>query len=267
MAKYLIALIFVGLFLTPCNVPAAGTEKAPEVAGLVNTFIPKAGAWSEYALFDKKTGKRTVMRMAIVGVEKDAFWYEVTINAGEERAIVKMMITGDPNVPENIKRIIVKSGSRPAQELDKDSVQKVRRLAGQLVMQQSGGIQPNPDVVVKDIETGQGEITVPAGTFAVSLHKIIDTTGKIYAEYRFSEKVHPFGIVTLEADQTAMILAEYGDGAQSLITEEPEVMSQSPVISEQMFRDMMNPPPASEPKTENNIRQIPGMGTGYEPKQ
>lgn len=265
MANYLIMLILVCLVFSPFNLQAADPEKNYEVAGLASAFIPKTGAWSEYALFDKTTGKRTVMRMAIVGVEEDAYWYEMIINSGEERSVVKMMITGDPNVPENIKRIIVKTGSKPAREMDWDSVQKVRMLASRIFMQQSG-LSARSDVTVKDIKTGEGIATVPAGTFNVSLHKIMDTTGKIYAEYKFSEKVHPFGIVSLETEQTAMILSEYGDGARSLIKEEPEMMSQPPVISEEMFKDMMTPH-GKELESGNNIKQIPGMGTGYESKQ
>jgi hypothetical protein len=266
MGKYLIAIMLACLVFNPSNIQAAAdTEKSPEVVRLTGVFIPKTGAWSEYALFDKTTGKRTVMRMAIVGDEENAFWYEMVINVGEVKSVVKMMITGDPNVPENIKRIIVKTGSKPAREMNGESVQKVRMLASRIFMRQSG-LPAGSDVTVKDMETGEGIATVPAGTFNVSLHRIIDTTGKIYAEYKFSGKVHPFGIVSLETEQTTMILAEYGDGARSLVTEEPEMMSQSPVISEEMFKDLMTPH-GKEAESENQIRQIPGMGTGYESKR
>ena len=104
------------------------------------------------------------MRMSIVGVENDSYWYETIIKEGERIKVVKMMITGDPIDPENIKRLIVKSDTEPAREMEKDTVQEVRMLAGRTFEQQIG-LPARADVNMKDIETGAGVATVPAGTF------------------------------------------------------------------------------------------------------
>lgn len=269
MGRYVITIVLACLFISPSAVIASEAEKSPGTVRIMGTFSPKTGAWSEYALFDNTTGKRTVMRMAIVGVESDSYWYETIIKEGEESKIVKMMITGDPNDPENIKRLIVKSGQEKAQEMDKDSLHKIRVQAGRTIEEQSG-IPADSDISLKDIETGVGVVTVPAGTFDVSLHKIVDTSGAVYAEYKYSGDVRPFGVVTLESKNTTMVLVGYGDEAKSLITEEAVMMHMPPDESEKKFKEK-NPAiiPQQGMGTEPgaNIRQIPGMGTGYESKQ
>lgn len=269
MIKYLLAIILVCFFICPGAVIASDLEKSSTVNRLIGSFAPKTGAWSEYALFDMTTGIRTVMRMSIVGVESDSYWYEVITKEGQESKIVKMMITGDPNDPENIKRLIVKSGQAKAQEMDRDSLQKIRVLAGRTFEEQSG-IPAGPNVSMKDIETGAGVATVPAGTFDVSLHQIVDRAGTVYAEYKYSEDIRPFGIVSSESENTVMVLIGHGEGAKSLITEEPVMMRSQTAESEDTFKERE---PGTVPqqsmglKPGSNIRQIPAMGTGYEPKQ
>ena len=269
MGRYLITVIFACLLGSPFTVIAAGVEKPLEVPRLFGIFAPKPGAWSEYAIFDKATGKRTVMHMSIVGVEGDSYWYEVVNREGEGSNIVKMLVKGDPNDPENIQRLIMKSGTNPAQEMPRDFVLMGRRMASHMFEQRSG-IPTSPKVNLQNVKTGEGVVTVPAGTFDVSLHQIVDTAGKVYAEYKFSQVVRPFGVVASDAENTTMVLVGHGTGAKTLITEEPTMMTQPPGMPEGMPRGMppgMAPPQGTGPGPGSDIRQIPGMGTGYEPKQ
>lgn len=264
MARCFLTVILAILFLMPSYLPAADMEQ--EVPRMFGTFSPKPGVWSQYAIFDKSTGKRTVMRMSIVGIEGDAYWYEVENREAEGTNIVKMLVKGDPNDPENIQRLIMKSGTKPAQEMPRDFVLMGRRMASHMFEQRSG-IPASPAVKLKNIKTGEGSVTVPAGTFDVSLHQIVDMKGKVYAHYKFSETVHPFGVVTSDAENSTMVLVGHGTGAISLITEEPTMMTQPPGMPEGMPRGL--PPgmaPPSEQGPRNPVQQIPGMGRGYEPK-
>ncbi len=266
MGRYLTSVILACFFLIPSIVTAAGTEDQRDIPRLFGTFSPKPGVWSQYAIFDKSTGKRSVMRMSIVGIEADAFWYEVENREGGGSNIVKMLVKGDPNDPENIQRLIMKSGANPAQEMPLDFVLMGRRMASHMFEQRSG-IPSSPTLNLRNIKTGIGSATVPAGTFDVSLHQIVDTAGKVYAEYKFSEDVHPFGVVTSDAEYSTMVLVGHGTGAKSLITEEPTMMTQPPGMPEGMPRGMppgMVPPPGQGPPPP--IQQIPGMGRGYEPQ-
>lgn len=268
MGRYLIAIILASLLFSPGFSQAAEAEKQFEVPRLFGVFAPKPGVWSEYAIFDKATGKRAVMRMSIVGVEGDAYWYEVVNREGEASNIVKMLVKGDPNDPENIQRLIMKSGTNPAQEMPRDFVLMGRRMASHMFEQRSG-IPASPSVKLQNVKTGIGEATVPAGTFDVALHEIVDESGRVYAKYKFSEEVRPFGVIASDAENSTMVLVGYGDGAKSLITEEPTMMTQPPGMPEGMPRGMppgMAPPQGMGPGT-GTIREIPGMGTGYEPRK
>ena len=269
MGRNLITVILVCLFLNPLAVIAAEAEKQFDVPRLFGTFAPKPGVWSEYGIYDKSTGRRTVMRMSIVGVEKDSYWYEVFNSESGGSNIVKMLVKGDPNEPENIQRLIMKSGVNPAQEMPREFVLMGRRMASHMFEQRSG-IPASPKVEMRNVKTGEGVVTVPAGTFEVSLHQIVDTTGKVYAEYKFSQEVRPFGVVSSDAENTTMVLLGHGTGAESLITEEPTMMTKPPGMPEGMPRGMppgMGPPQGMGPEPGSKIRQIPGMGTGYEPRQ
>jgi len=269
MGRYWILVILACIFLNSFAVQAIEAEKQLEVPRLFGTFAPKPGAWSEYAIFDKATGKKAVMRMAIVGIDGDSYWYEVVNEEGGGSNIIKMLVKGDPNDPENIQRLIMKSGADPAREMPRDFVLMGRRMASHMFEQRSG-IPTNLTAELQNIRTGEGVETVPAGTFEVELHQIVDAAGNVYAEYKFSQEVSPFGVVTSDAGNTTMVLVGHGNGAKSLITEEPAMMSQPPGMPEGMPRGMvpgMVPPQGTESGPGNNIKPIPGMGTGYEPKQ
>ena len=266
MGRYLISVILASLFFIPSFLTAAEIEEQRTVPRLFGTFSPKPRVWSEYAIFDKSTGKRTVMRMSIVGVEADAYWYEVENREGGGSNIVKMLVTGDPNDPENIQRLITKSDANPAQEMPRDFVLTGRRMASHMFEQRSG-IPSNPALKLENKKTGVRSATVPAGTFDVSLHQIVDSAGKVYAEYKFTTDVHPFGVVSSDAENSTMVLVRYGTGAKSLITQEPTMMTRPPGLPEGMPRGMppgMGPMPGQGPG--NTIWQNPGMGRGYEPK-
>ena len=267
MGRYLTMVILTFCFFIPSIVTAAEAEEQREIPRLFGTFSPKPGAWSEYAIFDKSTGMRSVMRMSIVGIEADAYWYEVENREGEGSNVVKMLVKGDPNDPENILRLIMKSGANPAQEMPRDFVLMGRRMASHMFEQRSG-IPASPRLNLQNIKTGVGSATVPAGTFDVSLHQIVDTAGKVYADYKFSGDVHPFGVVTSDAESSTMVLVGYGIGAKSIITEEPTMMTQPPGMPEGMPRGLppgMGPLPGQGPR--GAIQQIPGMGRGYESRQ
>lgn len=269
MGRSVVSVILAVLLFSPGFSSAAEAEKNLEVPRLFGVFAPKPGVWSEYAIFDKATGKRTVMRMSIVGIEGDSYWYEVVNREGEGSNIVKMLVKGDPNDPENIQRLIMKSGTDRAQEMPRDFVLMGRRMASHMFEQRSG-IPASPTVHLQNVKTGVGEATVPAGTFDVSLHAIVDDAGNIYAQYKFSEEVRPFGVVTSDAENSTMVLVGHGTGAKSLITEEPTMMTQPPGMPENMPRGMppgMAPPQGVGPGAGSGMRKIPGMGTGYEAKE
>ena len=185
------------------------------------------------------------MRMAIVGEEQGAFWYEVTHDEGDTRNIIKMLVRGNPNEPDNIQRLIIKSGDGPAQEMPRDFVAMGRKMAVHMFEKRSGVPSGGEDAVqVKD--AGPRKITVPAGTFETTWNKILDDQGKQLAEYDSNPTVLPFGVVRSHTDSNRMELLAHGKGAVSRITEAPQVMMTPPGMPGGMPRGVPPgmPPPA-----------------------
>jgi hypothetical protein len=265
MERYWATVILACFFFIPSFLTAAEID-APRLFGV---FSPKPGAWSEYAILDKSTGQRSFVRISIVDIEADAYWYEVE-NRGEGGSnIVKMLVTGDPGAPHNIQRLILKKDTSHAWEIDLDFTFIGRRMASR-IFEQWSGTPSGSTVNLRNAKTGAGTATVPGGTFDVNLHQIVDKAGKVYAKYKFSEDVHPFGVIASDAENATMVLVGHGTGAESFITGKPAIIKPSPEMLEGMLRGMfpdMGSPQDMIPSPGNNIRQIPGMGRGYEPKQ
>ena len=64
MGRNLVALVMAGCMMLSLFTAVAGAQDKFEVPRLFGVFAPKQGVWSEYAIFDKATGRRTVMRMS-----------------------------------------------------------------------------------------------------------------------------------------------------------------------------------------------------------
>jgi hypothetical protein len=91
-----------------------GKTSAPSFHG---EFKPVVGGWSEYQV-TAKGEQPSKMKMAIVGKEGDAYWYETVMEGGRQgRTIMKMLVSGNPEDQKNIKRMIVKQGNEPAMEM------------------------------------------------------------------------------------------------------------------------------------------------------
>ena len=186
------------------------------------------------------------MRMAIVGIEGDTYWYEVWLQDAESRNVIKLLVKGDPNNSENIQRMIMKSGDAQAIEMPRDFVVMGRQMAVHMFETRAGvGEKPGPEVKVEKI--GERSVTVPAGTFTTVQSRIIGADGKEMGTFDLSEKVPPFGVVTSETAQTKMDLLSFGSDAKTAITEEPIPMTMPPGMPQGMPRGRppgMTPPAA-----------------------
>ncbi len=207
--------------------PPGPTPGVPPVPRLFGTFEPVVGAWSEYAVVDKASGRRSRMKMAIVGSEKNAFWYEVTLHEGGDRNVVKMLVKGNPNDPENIQRMIFKSGDEPATEMPREFVAMGRKMATHMFERRSGVSASDPGAI-RVVEGEKRRITVPAGTFDAVRHEIKDAEGRTLATYEFNPDVLPFGVLRSDAGDTSMELLAHGRDARSSITEKPVPMGMPP---------------------------------------
>jgi hypothetical protein len=145
------------------------------------------------------------MKIAIVGKEGDAYWYETVMETKQEgRMISKMLVSGNPEDQKSIKRMIVKMGDEPAMEMP------VQMMQGSKDQGQRG----------KTIDKGTESIKVPAGTFTTQHMQYQD--GETVVDTWVHKDISPYGMVKSQSKEFEMVLLGYGTGAKTLITETPQ---------------------------------------------
>ena len=195
----------VSIVLTLVFVPVAqaqfGKGAGPQ---FYSDFKPVVGGWSEYQMTSKSEGS-TKMKIAIVGKEGNAYWYETVMEGGRQgKNILKMLVSGNPADTNNVKRMIVKTGNEPAMEMPVEMMQ-----------QSSKGQEQKGKLIDKGTET----IKVPAGSFKTQhmQYQDVETVDTwIYKD------VSPYGLIKSQSKNMEMVLLGYGTGAKTLITETPQ---------------------------------------------
>jgi len=226
MKRVLIVAGYLALAMAAGS-PAGAQPMAPAVPKFFGNFEPRPGVWSEYAMVEKGSGQKSVMRLSIVGEEEGAFWYEVHIKNGDSRNVIKMLVTGDPKDGENVRRFIVKSGDGQAIEMPRDFIAMGRKMADHMFSSRSG--VPSEDKAgVRVEEVGEEKRTVPAGTFTVQRRRVVGSDGSVIGTFDFNEKVLPIGVVASDSEQTSMELVGHGSDAVTAIEEEPVLMRPPP---------------------------------------
>ncbi len=163
------------------------------------------GGWAEYQV-TAKGEQPSKMKIAIVGKEGDAYWYETVIETKQEgRAIIKVLVSGNPEDPNNVKRVIVKTGNEPAMEIPSQ------------MRQQPSEVQEQP---VKVVDKGIETINVPAGTFTTKRLQYQEPEEVVDAWV--NKDVPLYGVIKSQSKDFEMVLIGYGTGAKTLITEKPQ---------------------------------------------
>jgi hypothetical protein len=202
------SLIFIMAFIFIMSQAAfAQWGKDQQMQRFHGEFKPVVGAWAEYQMKGSDQGP-TKMKIAIVGKEGNAFWYE-TINDGQGgRNIMKMLLSGDPNDQKGVTRMIMKHGKEQATEMPIMAMGQDKKPAK--------AQPPKGKVIDKGMET----ITVPAGTFTARHFQYQNE--KDVVDSWSSEKVPPYNMVKSSAKDFTMVLVGYGTGAKTAITETPK---------------------------------------------
>jgi hypothetical protein len=201
--KKIILVVYINFVLSYVYLAYAQFEKG---AGpkFYSDFKPVVGGWSEYQMTEEG-GSPSKMKIAIVGKEGDAYWYETIIDRKQEgRSISKMLVSGNPEDQKNIKRVIVKTGNEPAMEMP---IEMMRASEDQ---GQKG----------KTIDKGMESINVPAGTFTA--RHIQYQYEELVEDTWIHKDVSPYGVVKSKSKDFEMVLLGYGTGAKTQITEKPQ---------------------------------------------
>lgn len=195
---------------------------------LKGEFKPVLGSWAEYRIQAKGESPST-MKIAIVGKEGPAYWYETVTKTNGDTTVTKMLVSGDPMDSKAVKRIIIKHASEQAMEMP--------------VMEQPQRPSTVDEAKVKIIDKGMETVKVPAGTFKA--HHLQYVYEKETVDAWGSDKVPPYCMVKSLAKDFEMALTAYGMGAKTMITETPKKF-QMPKMPAGMPKGMMpqgmNPP-------------------------
>jgi hypothetical protein len=195
----------VSIFLTLTLVQLAeaqfGKSAGPK---FYSDFKPVVGGWSEYQMTPKSESP-SKMKIAVVGKEGDAYWYEAVMEGGQQgRIITKMLVSGNPGDSKNVKRMIFKQGDEPAMEMPVGMMEQPSTQKG----------QPG-----KVIDKGTETIKVPAGTFTTRHMQY--QNGEVVDSWIYKD-ISPYGMIKSVSKDLEMVLLGYGTGAKTLITETPQ---------------------------------------------
>jgi hypothetical protein len=212
----------LSIILTLSFVPLAGAQFG-KTSGpkFYSDFKPVVGGWSEYQLTSKGMSP-SKMRIAIVGREGDAYWYETVMEGqGEGKIISKMLVSGDPADQKNVKRIIIKTGNEPAMEIPAQMMGHAAKPG-----EQKG----------KMIDKGPETLKVPAGTFKTEHFQYQD--GETMVDTWVYKDASPYGMIKSQSKDFEMVLLGYGTGAKTMLTETPQKLEipQMPQMPQMPFR-------------------------------
>ncbi len=167
-------------------------------------FKPVLGGWAEYQM-TPKGGQPSKVKIAIVGMEGEAYWYETVMEDRQEGKIIsKMLVSGSPDASSNIKRMIFKSGNEPVMEMP------VQMMPASKPQASKG----------KMTDKGTESVQVPAGNFKAQRLQYQD--GNVVVDTWITKEVSPYGVVKSQSADHEMVLLGHGTGAKTLITETPQ---------------------------------------------
>ena len=222
--RYFICALLLAAFLLVISPSESSNAQVPGILGMPKLYAefktPEVGTWVKYQLLDAKTKAESILRLSIVGKEKikgegDFYWYEIeqtTLKTGDVY-VIKMLISGNPQEPGVVKRMIYKSGKDPANELPQAFVS---------LMNQPPKKEAKPSEA-KPKELGTEKIKTKVKTFSC-MHTQDNPEGKQPTDTWISDEVPLFGIVKSTSGSRTLELMEFGTGAVTAIKEAPKLL-------------------------------------------
>jgi len=90
-------------------------------------YKPTLGEWSKYEITDN-FGNKGILTVSVVAKENDDYWIEVESSSNGENGIVAYLVNGDPTDDENVLKIRLKSEDGPIIEIDKATLDKMKKM-------------------------------------------------------------------------------------------------------------------------------------------
>lgn len=173
----------------------------------------RVGQWAEYSMTAPASPEgQGRMRLAIVGTEQADgerhYWHEAKAETPMGTMITQMLVPGFPYNPSGIKRMIVKMGDQPAQDVTGTMLEMMRSQTANMPTLQAADRCGDTDEVE---EIGWETVSVPAGSF----HALHLRSTEFGADWWISQDAS-FGMVKfVGAEGLELLLLGHGTGATS----------------------------------------------------
>jgi len=182
--------------------------------------MPEKGAYVTYKVIYTKNKAERIITLSFMGKEKseegeDLYWFEqkeTNPKTGNVN-IMKMLISGNPQVIGTIHRMIVKSGKDPASELPQALVQMINQTPSQKTEAEKPKIK----------NLGSEKVKIKDKTLECT-HLQYNSKDKTTEDVWTNTKVPLFSLVKSITPEATWELFEYGTDAVSAIKEKPEVL-------------------------------------------
>ena len=173
---------------------------------------PKVGCWSTYQIGDSR-GETAQLTFSVVGEDKQGFWLEVKTSQDGTEGIAAYLVTGDPNDDDNIVMVRAQETGGPAMEIDKATLDRLRKEGQKAFGSQATPIGPT----VGKLE-GQPDEVIEVGGRKLTCHhiRVVSPEGKS-ADVWLHDEVLPFGVVKLVSGPEQAVLTSFGKGAKSAL--------------------------------------------------
>jgi len=182
--------------------------------------MPEVGAYVTYKVIYTKNKAERIITLSFLGKEKseegeDLYWFEQkeTDPKTGNMNIMKMLISGNPQKPGTIHRMIVKSGKDPASELPQAIVQMINQIPSQKTEAEKPKIK----------NLGTEKVKIKDETLKC-VHFQYSSKDKTTEDVWTNAKVPLFSLVKSTTSEATWELLEYGTDAVSAIKEKPEVL-------------------------------------------
>jgi hypothetical protein len=219
--KYLLCLSLVAAFVF---VFIQAQPSKAQIRGLPKLYeefkMPETGTYVTYKVTYAKNNVERMITLSFLGKEKsekeeDLYWFEqkeADPKTGNV-SIMKMLMSGNPQKPGTIHRMIVKSGKEKASELSQAIVQMINQTPAQ----KTEAEKPK----IKNLGTEKMKLKDEALT---CVHFQYISKDKTTEDVWTNDKMPFFSLAKSITPEATWELSEYGTGAVSAIKEKPEVL-------------------------------------------
>lgn len=192
---------------------------------------PETGVYAVYDLHDETTGRRFMLRQAIVGEEKvgkaTGYWVELEIIPELGYPVVyKTLLTGPASDPANIHRIIMQEGNDNPVEIPVAAADPGEDHTEPAVRESAG---------TEQVETEAG--TLEAERFVLADPAAPDAKTEVW----INDDVRPMGIVRMVSPHGELRLIRFGKGGPDAVS----AINKAPVAADA---------PEARPQTNISVR-------------